>query len=322
MIKEIKTSEINNILSLYNDDYKAKEYYLNKGLHKIYYEVSGNPKGIPVVFVHGGPGSPMGDLAKRFFNKDKYYIVVIDQRGSGKSLPFGEIKENNTMLLIEDMEDIRKKLNIDKWIVFGGSWGSTLSLIYAINHADRVIKLVLRGIFLVEKDDISWLYQEGASHFYPKEFEEYVKLLSKEERKDIVNSYYKYLKGDIKIAKKYAKSWSDWENTCVRLIRKDNSIDISNNDITKAIMECHYFVNDSFIEKDYILKNTDKIKDLDIEIVHGRYDIDCRISKAYKLYKKLNNAKLYVIQDAGHSSLEPGITHLLMKIMEEYSENK
>ncbi|CAM3239296.1 prolyl aminopeptidase [Streptobacillus felis] len=321
MIKEIISSEISNILSLHSEEYNEKGYYFENDGHEIYYEVSGNEYGIPVVFVHGGPGSPMGDYAKRFFNKDKYRIIVIDQRGCGMSKPFAKMKNNNTFSLIDDMEKIREKLSIDKWIVFGGSWGSTLSLVYAINHPERVLKLVLRGIFLARDEDVDWLYKEGASYVYPEEFEKFISPLTIEERKNPVKSYLKYLQMDLETAKKYAKVWSDWEHSCVRLIRKDNQSEISKSDISMAIIECTYFNNNSFLPtKNYILENTNKIENIEIDIVHGRYDVDCRLIGAYDLYKQLNNANLYIIQDAGHSSLEKGITHKLMEIMEEYSE--
>ncbi|WP_156299181.1 prolyl aminopeptidase [Streptobacillus canis] len=321
MIKEIVSSEIKDLLTLHSEEYSEKGYYLENDGHEIYYEVSGNEEGIPVVFVHGGPGSPMGDYAKRFFDKDKYRIIVIDQRGCGKSKPFAKMEGNNTFALIDDMEKIREKLGIEKWVVFGGSWGSTLSLVYSITHPERVKKIVLRGIFLARDEDVNWLYKEGASYFYPEEFDKFVAPLTEEERKNPVESYLKYLQMDMEIAKKYAKVWSDWEHSCVRLIRKDNLSEISQADISMAIIECVYFNNNSFLPtKNYILENVDKIKDIEIDIVHGRYDVDCRLIGAYELYKNLNNAKLYIVQDAGHSSLEKGITHKLMEIMEEYSE--
>ncbi|CAM3478934.1 prolyl aminopeptidase [Pseudostreptobacillus hongkongensis] len=321
MISEVRGLELIKPLELYQDNYNEKGYYIKNGIHDIYYEVSGNENGIPVVFVHGGPGSPMGDKAKRFFNKEKYRIIVIDQRGCGKSKPFSELEDNTTFDLIDDMEKIREKLNIEKWLIFGGSWGSTLSLVYAINHPERVLKIVLRGIFLARDEDVKWLYQDGASNFYPEEFEKFIEPLNLDERKDIVKSYYKYLKQPVEISKKYAKVWSDWECSCIKLYKIENEEEISETDISMAKMECHYFNNNSFLPTpNYILDNTDKIKDLEIDIVHGRYDVDCRLIGAYELYKHLNNANLYIIQDAGHSSLEPGSRHKLMEIMEEYSE--
>lgn len=317
MIREIIGNDISKPLSLYEGNYNEKSYYLKNDIHEIHYEVSGNPKGIPVVYVHGGPGASPGENAKRFFNKDKFRIIAIDQRGCGKSKPFAELKNNNTFKLIEDMEKIREKLNISKWIVFGGSWGSTLSLCYAINNPSRVISLVLRGIFLAREEDVDWLFKEGASYFYPKEYDKFISVLDIEERKNPIKSYMKYLKKDLEISKKYAKIWSDWEHSCVRLIRKDNSLEISLNDITMALMECHYFNNNSFLPENYILENIEKIKNIKVEIVHGRYDVDCRLSGAYELYNKLDNARLNIIQDAGHSSYEVGIMHTLMEIMEE-----
>lgn len=318
MIKEIKSKDIENPLSLYEDEYEVNEYYLKKGTHEIYYEVSGNENGIPVVFVHGGPGASMGEKAKRFFNKDKYRIIVIDQRGVGKSKPFSELKENTTFSLVSDMEDIRKALNIDKWIVFGGSWGSTLSLVYAINHPERVISLVLRGIFLARKEDVDFLFKEGSSYFYPEYFDKFLSPLALEERKDPVSSYYNYLCQNLEVAKKYAKYWADWEGSLVCLYRRELNEEISEKDISLARLEAHYFVNNSFLPSDnYILENIDKIKNIKTYIVHGRYDVDCRLKGAYELYKELSNAELLIVQDAGHSSLEKGIMHSLMQIMEE-----
>ena len=283
-------------------------------LHEIYYEECGNKDGIPIVYVHGGPGGGSGTLARRFFNKDKYRVIIFDQRGAGRSKPFVELKENTTFDLVEDMEKLRKHLNIDKWILFGGSWGTTLSLVYAINHADRVSGMILRGIFLARKEDVDWLYRGGAGYFFPKEFDKYISILSESERKDIIASYMKYLSSsDMKIVSRYAKYWNDWESSCIALYPKKLSEEVTYYDIAIARLECHYFYNNSFIEENYILNNVDKIKDIKTKICHGRYDVDCRPCGAYELSKLMNNCELVIVEGAGHTSLEPEITSKLIE---------
>lgn len=308
------------------DFYKITEPYntgyIKDGIHSIYYEEVGNKEGIPVVYVHGGPGCGAGIMARRFFNPDIFRIIIFDQRGSGRSKPFASLIDNTTKDLVSDMEKIRELLDIDKWIVFGGSWGTTLSLCYAIKYPERVSQLVLRGIFLGRQEDIDWLYVNGASYFQPEAFDEFVSILTEEERKDIIKSYMIHLSSEDKEkAKIYAKRWSTWENNCITLYPSPISTEISDEDITMAMIECHYFNNGSFLEYDnYILDNADVIKDIPTYIVHGRYDIDCRPNGAYELYKKLNNAELIIIEGAGHSSREVFIKDRLIDIMDRIGE--
>lgn len=287
-------------------------------LHEIYYTESGNPKGHPVVYVHGGPGCGCSKDANRFFDPEFYRVITIDQRGCGKSKPFLELKENNTENLAKDMEKIREFLNIEKWIVHGGSWGTTLSLYYAENYPQRVIALVLRGIFLGRDEDIKWLYQGGAGFFFPEEFKKFTEHFNEEESKDYVASYYKYLtSNNFEVKKKYGKLFSAFENSVVTLQPREISEEITDADIAMAMMECHYFVNHCFFEENYILNNAHKIKDIPTFIVHGRYDVDCRPIGAHLLKQKLNNCKL-VYTIAGHSSLEPETLNELIKIQEEF----
>ncbi|MDU4652237.1 prolyl aminopeptidase [Sneathia sanguinegens] len=298
-----------------------KGYLKVSKLHSIYYEECGNKNGIPIVFVHGGPGCGSGEIARQFFNKEKYRIIIFDQRGSGRSKPFVELRENTTFDLVEDMEKLRKTLKIDKWILFGGSWGTTLSLVYAINHPENVSGLILRGIFLARKEDVDWLYCGGAGQFFPEEFEKYISILSEEEKKDIIASYMKYLSSDdMKIVSKYAKFWNDWESSCVRLYPMKLADEVTEYDIAVARLECHYFYNNSFIKENYILDNIDKIKNIKTLICHGRYDVDCRPSGAYQLAKHMNNCKLIFVDASGHSSFEPGIAKQLIEFTDGWEE--
>lgn len=291
-------------------------------IHEIYFEEFGNKDGLPILYVHGGPGGSGGDYVSRFFNKDKYRIINFDQRGAGRSKPFVELRENTTFNLVEDIEKLRKFLNVDKFILFGGSWGSTLSLVYAINYPENVSSMILRGIFLARYEDVKWLYLGGAGQFFPKEFEKYVSILSDEEKKDIIGSYNKYLSSqEMEVVKKYAKYWNDWESSCVRLYPMELQEEVTDYDVSIARLECHYFKNNSFLPTDnYILDNIEKIENIKTIICHGRYDIDCRPSGAYELYKKMKNCKLEFIDASGHSSLEPAIASRLVEITDFWEE--
>lgn len=284
-------------------------------IHSIYYEECGNPNGIPIIYVHGGPGGGSGTLARKFFNKDKYRVIIFDQRGAGRSKPFVELRENTTFDLVEDIEKLRKLLNIDKWILFGGSWGTTLSLVYAINYPEKVSGMILRGIFLARKSDIWWLYEGGAGYFFPKEFEKYLSILTLDERQNIIKSYMKYLgSDDMSIVSKYAKYWNDWETSCVALYPRPLLEEVTEYDIAIARLECHYFVNNSFLPQDnYILNNIDKIAHIKTKICHGRYDVDCRPSGAYELASKMKNCELVFVDAAGHSSMEEPIASKLIE---------
>lgn len=293
-------------------------------IHEIYYEESGNPKGVPVIFLHGGPGCGTSPTCRRYFDPEFYRIIVFDQRGSGQSTPRAHLENNDTWHIIEDIEKIREELNIDKWLVFGGSWGSTLAMCYAIKHVDRVLGLVLRGIFLGRREDIEWIYEiGGASNFQPKAFERYTSILNKEELKDIIGAYYKRLTSeDFEERKVAAKEWSMWEGSLVTLL-PDPNLENSFGDIDFAIsmatIECHFWMNNMFWEDDdFILNNCHIFKDVPTVIVHGRYDIDCRVIGAYLLHEKLNASELVIVEDAGHSSGEPGIVSALVTATDQF----
>ena len=295
------------------------------GTHTIYYEESGNPNGVPVIFLHGGPGCGTAPSCRQYFDPEFYRIILFDQRGSGKSTPRACLENNDTWHIIEDIEKIREKLNIDKWLVFGGSWGSTLSLCYAIKHPERVLGLVLRGIFLGRREDIEWIYEVGgASNFHPESFKRYISIIPEEERKDIIGAYYKRLTSEDKETREVAaKEWSMWEGSLVTLHPDPNleqSFGEINYAISMATIECHFWMNNMFWDDDnWLLDHVDVIKDIPTWIVHGRYDVDCRPIGAYELNKKLNNCKLEFTV-SGHSSGEPEIVDSLVRATDYFKE--
>ena len=295
------------------------------GTHTIYYEESGNPNGVPVIFLHGGPGCGTAPSCRQYFDPEFYRIILFDQRGSGKSTPRACLENNDTWHIIEDIEKIREKLNIDKWLVFGGSWGSTLSLCYAIKHPERVLGLVLRGIFLGRREDIEWIYEVGGvSNFHPESFERYISIIPEEERKDIIGAYYKRLTSEDKETREVAaKEWSMWEGSLVTLHPDPNleqSFGEINYAISMATIECHFWMNNMFWDDDnWLLDHVDVIKDIPTWIVHGRYDVDCRPIGAYELNKKLNNCKLEFTV-SGHSSGEPEIVDSLVRATDYFKD--
>lgn len=304
-----------NKLEPYNEGYLKVD-----DIHEIYYSESGNKDGKPIVYVHGGPGGGCGTLGNRFFDPEFYRIITIDQRGCGKSKPFLELKDNTTKYLSDDMEKIREHLKIDKWVLFGGSWGTTLSLYYAINHPDRVLGIILRGVFLGRKEDSDWLYQKGSDSFFPDLFEKFTANFTEKEKENLINSYYEKLTSDDKeIQKKYAKQFADFEGSIVSLYPRELSEEISDYDLAIAIMECHYFYHDFFMPENYILDNVERIKNIPTIIVHGRYDVDCRPIGAYLLDKKLNNSEL-IFTIAGHSSIEEENTHELIEATNKFKK--
>lgn len=292
-------------------------------LHTIYFEEAGNPKGKPVVFLHGGPGGGLIPNYRRYFNPEKWRIILLDQRGCGQSTPFAELKENTTWDLVSDIEKLREHLSISKWAVFGGSWGSTLSLCYSIKHPNACTELFLRGIFLVRKKEIDWFYQEGCSKIFPDAWEEYVKPIPQEERHDFVQAFYKRLTSEDKtIRKSAAKAWSIWEGSTSKLIPDSDVVARFGDDEFAdafARIECHYFINKGFLPEDnFILNNVDKIRHIPTVIVQGRYDVVCPAESAWDLHRALPDAEFYLIGDAGHSLSEKGITDALIKATDSF----
>ena len=294
-------------------------------LHSIYWETSGNPKGSSILIVHGGPGGGSSPVYRRYFDPKRFNIVQFDQRGCGRSSPHSELNENSTYHLIDDIEKLRHFLRIDSWHVFGGSWGSTLSLIYAIQHPEKVLTLTLRGIFLCRKNELSWFYQKGASEIFPEEFDLYQSVIPENERGDLINAFYKRLTGEDRSERaKAAYAWTRWEMTTSYLMPKEISINKASNDIFSdsfARIECHYFINNIFLEDNYILKYIAKIKNIPLTIVQGRYDIVCPMRSAWDLKKAFPSSKLYVIDNAGHSMKEVGITNKLIELTNELANS-
>lgn len=285
--------------------------------HTLHVEECGNPEGVPVVFLHGGPGSGTAAYHRQFFDPERYRIVLYDQRGCGKSAPHAELRDNTTWHLVDDLERLRKHLNIERWAVFGGSWGSTLALIYAQTHPDRVLGLVLRGIFLCRSQDIAWFYQDGASHVFPDYWQDFVDLIPAEERDDLLRAYHARLTGDDEVTRMAAaKAWSIWEGRCASLLPSRELVDFFGSPFTAlslARIESHYFVNNCFLEPDQILRDAHKLADIPGVIVHGRYDMVCPLEQAWALHQAWPQAKLEIVPDAGHAASEPAIVDALVR---------
>ncbi len=292
-------------------------------LHNLYFEESGNPKGRPVVFVHGGPGGGVTPDHRRYFDPEHYRIILFDQRGAGQSLPAAELRENTTWDLVSDMEKLREHLKLSQWHVFGGSWGSTLALAYAETHPHRVTSLALRGIFLCRQKEIDWFYQSGAGKIFPEAWSIYLQHIPENERHDMVAAYYRRLTSeDPAVRTAAARTWSVWEASCSRLI-PDPAMQAHHDEVDFALrfarIECHYFFNKCWWSFDnQLLENAYKIRHIPCEIVHGRYDMVCPVENAYELHQVLPESTLHIIPDAGHTVKEPGITRALLEVMERF----
>ncbi len=292
-------------------------------LHSIYWERSGNPSGLKILVVHGGPGGGSQSLYRRYFDPEKFDIIQFDQRGCGNSLPHSELRENTTLDLIKDIEKLRSFLGINSWHLFGGSWGSTLSLVYAINYPKRVLSMILRGIFLCRKFELEWFYQKGASEIFPEEFEQYKSVIPEQERDDLIRAFYQRLTSSDKlIREKSAYEWTRWEMATSNLIQDKLYLNqASDKEFSDAFarIECHYFMNNVFLEENYILRNIQKLRNTPLSIVQGRYDIVCPVRSAWDLKQALPSSHIYIIPDAGHSLKEAGISERLIKLTNELS---
>jgi proline iminopeptidase len=294
-------------------------------LHTLHFEECGNPKGKPVVFIHGGPGGGAGPQDRRFFHPDRYRIILFDQRGAGKSLPAACIEENTTWDLVRDIEKLRLHLGIERWMVFGGSWGSTLALTYAIEHPERVTELVLRGIFMIRKKEIDWFYQQGASMMYPDAWEPYRDHIPEAERADFVSAYSRRLNhADPEVRLAAARPWTRWEMATSRLYTPPELLGALVTDefaIKFARIECHYFINQGFFpEEDWILNRVDRIRRIPTVIVQGRYDVVCPPVSAWELSRAWPEAELVLSPDAGHASREPSNARALVAATDRFSE--
>jgi proline iminopeptidase len=295
--------------------------------HEIYYEQSGNPKGTPVVFLHGGPGAGTEPAHRGFFDPAHYRIVLLDQRGCGQSKPFASLNNNTTWHLVGDLEKLRSHLRIDQWLVFGGSWGSTLSLCYGIQHPERCLGLVLRGIFLTRPQEIKWFYQFGAHHLFPDQWDKYLEPIPVEERGDLVAAYYRQLTSeDETVRLRAAKAWSGWEGALLKLIYDQAQFDAFTTDersVSIARIECHFFSNDSFLTTpNWILENIHRVKQIPAVIIHGRYDVVCPLENAWDLKKAWPEAQLEIIPDAGHAASEPGIIDALVRATDSFRDKQ
>ncbi len=274
-----------------------------------------------MLFVHGGPGGGCEDFHRRFFDAERFRIILMDQRGAGHSTPLAELEGNSTDKLVQDMETIRMFLGIERWLLFGGSWGSTLSLVYAQTHTERVLGLVLRGIFLCRPRDIAWFYQDGASRVFPDYWQEFEAQIPESERGDMVSAYYRRLTSNNELEQiQAAKAWSIWEGRCATLHPNPRVVEHFGHPhvaIALARIECHYFMNSSFLEDNQIIRDAHKLRNVPGIIVHGRYDMVCPLDNALALSKAWPEADLRIIRDAGHSASEPAIVDALMRGVDE-----
>ena len=294
-------------------------------IHELYVEQCGNPKGAPVVFFHGGPGGGIDPMHRRYFDASRYRIVLFDQRGAGKSTPHACLDDNGTWDLVGDAETIRERLGIDRWHVFGGSWGSTLSLAYAVKHPDRVRSLTLRGVFLLRKAEIDWFYQDGASWIFPDAWEKYLEPIPVAERGDLLAAYHKRLtSGDPVVEAAAARAWSVWEGSTSKLIPDEGLIARCAGDLFArqlARIEAHYFVNKGFFAHDgWLLDEARaKLQKTPCVVVQGRYDVVCPAKSAWDLKKAMPQTELRIISDAGHASSEAGIIDALVDATDRFA---
>lgn len=293
-------------------------------LHQIYYEQSGNPQGKPVVVLHGGPGGGSQPFYRQYFDPDRWRIVMFDQRGCGNSKPHAELRENTTWNLVADIEKLREQLEIDRWFVFGGSWGSTLALAYSQTHPDCCLGLILRGIFLLRQKEILWFYQAGASYLFPDAWENYLKPIPPAEHANLLTAYYDRLTSpDLPTRLAAARSWSIWEASTSKLFPDpDLMAKFGEDEFAAAFarIECHYFINRGFFDaEDQLLKNIDRIRHLPAVIVQGRYDVVCPMMSAWELHQAWSEAEFIIVPDAGHSMTEPGICSALIEATDQFA---
>ncbi len=309
--------------NLYPPIHENRSFLLDvDSTHQIYVEECGNSDdGVPVVFLHGGPGAGCEPYHRQLFNPEKYRIILFDQRGCGRSLPHASLKNNTTQDLISDIEKIRNELGIEKWVVAGGSWGSTLALAYAEAHPQRVSGLIVRGIFLCTKKEIDWFYQYGASEIYPDYWEDFLQPIPENKRDKLLNAYHELLTGENEIARMgAARAWSTWEAHTATLLPNSAVMDHftePHNALSIARIEAHYFVNNGFLQDNQLLDNADKLNDIPGFIIQGRYDMICPMRQAYELHKAWPLSDLFVVQGAGHAAAEKGISTALIKASDD-----
>ena len=314
-----------NLSTLYP---KIKPYdsgFLNVDKHQVYFEQCGNPNGKPAVFLHGGPGGGGSEEVRRFFNPNVYRIIVFDQRGCGRSKPHGCLENNTTWDLVSDIELLRKKLDINKWLVFGGSWGSTLSLAYAQTHPDSVSELILRGIFLLREEELKWFYQDGSSRIFPEAWQEFVDIIDEDERDDLMGAYHRIFNSD-DTAKKLAAAiaWTKWEASTISLSYSPTTVDEMSNPefaLAFALIENHYFINKGWFEtENQLIENIEIIRSIPSVIVQGRYDAVCPMKTAWELSQAWPEAEMIIAPASGHTAFEKEITHALISATDKFGK--
>ncbi|MFY7842544.1 MAG: prolyl aminopeptidase [Rhabdochlamydiaceae bacterium] len=311
--------------TLYSDIEPYNKGFLRVDEYDLYWEESGNPKGMPILFLHGGPGVGCEEKNRRFFDPSFYRIILMDQRGAGLSKPYYSINQNTTWDLVEDLEKLRRHLNIKKWIVFGGSWGSTLALVYTQTYPLSVEGLILRGIFLGTQKEINWFYQEGASHFFPEAWNKFKNFIPELEQDNLLRAYKKRLNHvDFQVRQTTANMWGAWERIALKIDFGESpyqNLTYDPKTLGIAQIETHYFINNCFFqEENFILKNMHKIQHIPGIIIHGRYDMICLPSTAWCLHKAWANSSIQIIPFAGHSSSESGITSALIKAANRFKD--
>src|SRR5215213_1762400 len=313
------------MLTLYPNIKPYRQFRLSvEAPHDLYVEECGRPDGLPVVFLHGGPGAGCEPYHRRFFDPQRYRAVLLDQRGSGRSRPHAELECNSTPNLVADIERLREHLGIKRWVVFGGSWGSTLGLAYAQAHPERVSGLILRGIFLCRKRDIDWFYSGGASRLFPDYWQDFLEPIPAADRADLMQAYYRRLTGADEVQRMAAaKAWSTWEGRTATLRANSNIVEHfadSRVALSLARIESHYFVNNCFMASDQLLRNADQLRDMPGAIVHGRYDVICPVEQAWELHLAWPQATLTIVPDAGHSATESGIVDALIRATNDMAD--
>lgn len=292
--------------------------------HTLYVEECGNPAGIPALFLHGGPGGGCTPTYRRFFDPQRYRIILFDQRGCGKSVPHADLIDNTTDHLLADIEKIREFLGLKHWLVFGGSWGSTLALAYAEHCADRVLGLIVRGVFLCRDEDFRWFYQKGTHRLFPDYWQDFIRPIPAAERDDIIGAYHRLLTGDDETGRlEAAQAWSLWEGRTATLLPDSKIQDyFSQPDIALSIarLECHYFIHKAFLKPNQLLAEAHRLKNIPGTIVHGRYDVICPIDQAFALKELWPQADLIIVPDAGHAATQPGIVDALIKATDGFAD--
>ncbi len=300
--------------------YRVHQLTVGHG-HQLYVEESGNPDGLAVLFLHGGPGGGSSPYHRRFFNPQRYRIILFDQRGCGQSTPHADVSNNTSRDLLEDIECIRRHLGVERWVLFGGSWGAALALIYAQAFPGTVLAMILRGVFLCRDQDIRWFYQYGASEVYPDAWEQFIAPVPEALRTDMLTAYHSLLMSDDpSVYVPAAKAWAVWEATAASLNPDKNLIEhFANTDVALALarIENHYFVNACFLQENQIIANLSRITDIPAIIVHGRHDMVCPLTQAWALNSEWRKAALQIIENAGHAATEPGITEALVEAADE-----